>query len=258
MCRCRSYGSRGNRFFPLCQPQSRPCRWSLNIQQQRHVMPYCGIPARAAVAQRVEPQDRSGGRIHRDSSHSAVTTNLTIGQMTVEERNKLLHKLMNSTSVPRGVTMKELAALGIPMPLRKGWRKRFFSSYEKASRKPWLRTIPSAPQPTPPPIVERTVSAWSRKASLFYRSREWADARYDALKRSKGNCELCGRGKLDGVVLNVDHIKPIRYHWELRLVLTNLQVLCGMCNRGKGNRDETDWREKEVEMTGRWRDLVKD
>ncbi|MCZ6605441.1 MAG: HNH endonuclease [Alphaproteobacteria bacterium] len=42
--------------------------------------------------------------------------------------------------------------------------------------------------------------------------------------------------------MNVDHIKPLRRYWELRLASRNLQVLCGGCNHGKGNRDEADWR----------------
>lgn len=32
-----------------------------------------------------------------------------------------------------------------------------------------------------------------------------------------------------------------------KLVLDNLQVLCGMCNKGKGNWDQTDWRPDEYE-----------
>ena len=35
-------------------------------------------------------------------------------------------------------------------------------------------------------------------------------------------------------------LKARRPH--LALKLTNLQVLCGDCNAGKGNRDTTDWR----------------
>lgn len=41
----------------------------------------------------------------------------------------------------------------------------------------------------------------------------------------------------------VDHIKPIRKHWHLRLDSNNLQILCDDCNMGKGSRGETDWRQ---------------
>lgn len=76
----------------------------------------------------------------------------------------------------------------------------------------------------------------------FYQTAQWQRLRYDALYASSGRCELCGRSAKDGVILNVDHIKPIRCHPDLALDPANLQVLCGACNAGKGNRDDTDWR----------------
>lgn len=82
----------------------------------------------------------------------------------------------------------------------------------------------------------------------FYKSVEWKRARYDALKAGDGRCELCGVSKHDGAKLNVDHIKSLRDRWDLRLVQTNLQVLCGSCNCGKGNRDDTDWREPSLRV----------
>src|SRR5688500_12284037 len=45
-------------------------------------------------------------------------------------------------------------------------------------------------------------------SAAFLKSREWERLRYEALRASDGRCELCGRGKHEGVVLNVDHIKP--------------------------------------------------
>jgi 5-methylcytosine-specific restriction endonuclease McrA len=71
---------------------------------------------------------------------------------------------------------------------------------------------------------------------------KWAKLRYQALLRSDGKCECCGRSKHDGIVLCVDHIKPRLKHPELQWELGNLQVLCGDCNWGKFNDDETDWR----------------
>lgn len=76
----------------------------------------------------------------------------------------------------------------------------------------------------------------------FYNSAEWRRVRYDALKASNGCCQLCGTGPSPGKPLNVDHVRPIKTHPELALVLDNLQVLCAPCNHGKGNRDDTDWR----------------
>lgn len=82
------------------------------------------------------------------------------------------------------------------------------------------------------------IIAERRRFHKFYDTREWLDARYDALKRSTGKCELCGREDR----LHVDHIKPRSKYPELELEPSNLQVLCDMCNLGKSNRDESDWR----------------
>ncbi|MBV8574514.1 MAG: topoisomerase DNA-binding C4 zinc finger domain-containing protein, partial [Acetobacteraceae bacterium] len=46
----------------------------------------------------------------------------------------------------------------------------------------------------------------------------------------------------DGRKVNVDHIQPRKTHPQFALTYANLQVLCTACNRGKGNRDRTDWR----------------
>jgi ATP adenylyltransferase len=63
--------------------------------------------------------------------------------------------------------------------------------------------------------------------------------RYEVLRRANGRCALCGKSK-DEEPLEVDHILPRskggpnEFH--------NLQALCRTCNRGKSNRDETDFR----------------
>lgn len=82
------------------------------------------------------------------------------------------------------------------------------------------------------------------KYQEFYESYEWRRARYDALCAADGKCQLCGRSKHDGIILNVDHIVPLRKDWSQRLSQANLQVLCHECNHGKGNRDNTDWRSR--------------
>lgn len=75
----------------------------------------------------------------------------------------------------------------------------------------------------------------------FYESERWRAVRYEAMKRSRGLCEACGRGRRE-TPLHVDHIKPRSRYPELQLDLNNLQVLCRDCNVGKSNIDETDWR----------------
>lgn len=75
----------------------------------------------------------------------------------------------------------------------------------------------------------------------FFRTMEWRQVRYLALRNS-GGCNCCGARAKDGVVLHVDHIKPRKDYPELALSLDNLQVLCEDCNVGKGSWDQTDWR----------------
>ncbi len=70
----------------------------------------------------------------------------------------------------------------------------------------------------------------------------WKKLRYKVIQNSNKHCALCGRGKEDGITIEVDHIKPVCKYPELALDITNLQVLCEDCNTGKGNWDETDWR----------------
>lgn len=77
----------------------------------------------------------------------------------------------------------------------------------------------------------------------FFKSRQWQEVRYFVIRRDGARCVACGRTpREDGIQIHVDHIKPISLHWELRANPANLQVLCKDCNRGKSNRDTTDWR----------------
>lgn len=74
----------------------------------------------------------------------------------------------------------------------------------------------------------------------FYKTDEWARLRYEVLKEAD-SCLCCGATKKNSR-LTVDHVKPIWKYPELRLVKANLQVLCTLCNKGKGGKDETDFR----------------
>jgi 5-methylcytosine-specific restriction endonuclease McrA len=79
--------------------------------------------------------------------------------------------------------------------------------------------------------------------TAFYSSYAWRNLRYIVLQKYGRKCMLCGSEDR----ICVDHIKPLRKYWSLRLDITNLQVLCEPCNHGKGNWDETDWRPKVEE-----------
>lgn len=87
----------------------------------------------------------------------------------------------------------------------------------------------------------------SKRAANFYLSDEWREVRYKALVRSDGKCQCCGNGKHNGKLLHVDHIKPRSLFPDLELSLGNLQVLCEDCNKGKSNKDQTDWRFSRIQ-----------
>lgn len=80
------------------------------------------------------------------------------------------------------------------------------------------------------------------KVKRFYEGFEWRRLRYSILKKYGFRCLACGRSPEDGAVIHVDHIKPLRKNWDLRLDPDNLQPLCDWCNHGKGNWDESDLR----------------
>ena len=84
-------------------------------------------------------------------------------------------------------------------------------------------------------------------SDAFLNSYAWRVARMKVIKRDGKICACCGNSTINGSTLNVDHIKPRKHYPELALDLNNLQILCGECNHGKGNWDETDWREPELE-----------
>jgi len=64
--------------------------------------------------------------------------------------------------------------------------------------------------------------------------------RYQVLAQSDGRCALCGATKKERP-LDVDHIIPRSRGGKT--VLENLQLLCSKCNRTKGNKDDTDFRD---------------
>ena len=82
----------------------------------------------------------------------------------------------------------------------------------------------------------------------------WGLKRYNALKQSRGKCELCGIPK-ELRDLDADHIVPkslankrgeVIIEGELVDVDSekNIQILCSQCNRAKGNLDDTDFRKR--------------
>lgn len=63
--------------------------------------------------------------------------------------------------------------------------------------------------------------------------------RYKVLSDGKGRCALCG-ATVKERLLDVDHIIPRSRGGSNEY--ENLQILCSKCNRSKGNKDNTDFR----------------
>ncbi len=68
-------------------------------------------------------------------------------------------------------------------------------------------------------------------------------------------CMRCGYAPKNKRHINVDHIKPRKYFPELALEFDNMQVLCGTCNRKKGNGCATDYRLlRSIDAADEWSD----
>ncbi len=80
-------------------------------------------------------------------------------------------------------------------------------------------------------------------STSFYLSEAWMRLRYRVIMTRGKKCEACN-AQGSNITFHVDHIKPRSRYPELQFLESNLQVLCEACNLGKGNWDETDWREK--------------
>ena len=86
-------------------------------------------------------------------------------------------------------------------------------------------------------MSDNEVALAIRKSSDgFLESKEWKDLRLIALEKYGLVCMCCGRDNSRKFPINVDHVKPRKFFPELALDITNLQVLCGPCNKRKGNK----------------------
>jgi 5-methylcytosine-specific restriction endonuclease McrA len=96
----------------------------------------------------------------------------------------------------------------------------------------------------PMPKVEAVIIDMAATHKNFLESKAWKKLRKKALKHYGNICMHCGR---ESERPNVDHIKPrARFPW-LALDFNNLQILCRRCNKAKGNKNTTDWRQSYVE-----------
>jgi hypothetical protein len=177
---------------------------------------------------------------------------------------------------PHAITRFEAEAFGIPYPLKPGWLKthgsrevtefmlsrvkkgidkietrrarkgRKISEYQQQALN--IISKKSGPVSYPAILKAAVVSVPPRQRYVdpnspeFLTSYAWRTLRMQALKKYGAVCMCCGDSPANGAVMNVDHIKPRKHFPQLALAISNLQILCGACNQGKANWDETDWR----------------
>ena len=88
------------------------------------------------------------------------------------------------------------------------------------------------------------------KSDGFLLSPEWKALRKEAIARYGSVCCKCGREPSRDSPVNIDHIKCRKFFPWLALEITNLQPLCGSCNKLKGNGPPVDYRRHAVRSMG--------
>lgn len=178
------------------------------------------------------------------------------------------------TRLPTTITRVEAKILGIPYPLRKGWRQEFGHSLIRLDQVDAIQcalSVRAAKQERRnkkhgAAVTRAGLKAISRRginatSDAFLTSFEWRRVRMMALKRYGPVCQCCGASPPE-VKIHVDHIKPRRLFPHLALDLDNLQILCDVCNHGKGNWDMTDWRPNDekldAEQAGHLHSILRD
>jgi 5-methylcytosine-specific restriction endonuclease McrA len=160
---------------------------------------------------------------HRSESGGWTKLQLKVIQVSWPPTRGWMDKACALTISAQAKLAFEVARNNSPVKVKK--RKRQTKFVEHVEPKPL------------PPIGSR---AWIL-SQAFYKSFEWKEVRYKALKLYGAACQCCNASK--GKTMHVDHIKPRSKYPELALDLNNLQILCEDCNIGKSSWDETDWRD---------------
>lgn len=79
--------------------------------------------------------------------------------------------------------------------------------------------------------IDTSDAEFEKKLKIFYKSEEWKEKKKEVYQNLYKMCCVCGSEEK----LVVDHIKPLRFFWEERLNIENLQILCDECNLEKGS-----------------------
>lgn len=83
-----------------------------------------------------------------------------------------------------------------------------------------------------------------RVNAKFYNGYEWRKKREQIKKRDGGLCQECLRSGRTATGRVVDHIKPIKDNYELRLDDSNLETLCDVCHNKKTAKENKERKDK--------------
>lgn len=84
--------------------------------------------------------------------------------------------------------------------------------------------------------------AIKKSGDEFLKSEEWFKLKAKTIAKQGSTCLRCKRSIKKWNEIYVDHIKPRKFFPHLANDENNLQVLCGSCNKSKGNKHDTDYR----------------
>ena len=88
-------------------------------------------------------------------------------------------------------------------------------------------------------VVEYLSNVPLEETKKFYKTDEWRALRKEYMEKNKAKnfkCNYCDENVSLNRSLNIDHIKPLKTHWNLRLDINNLQILCKDCNKFKASK----------------------
>lgn len=86
------------------------------------------------------------------------------------------------------------------------------------------------------------IASLIKQDDSFMRSEEWFVLKAKTIVRYGCRCMKCKKMIKNWMQINVDHVKPRMFYPHLQNDPENLQILCGNCNKEKGNKD-TDYRQ---------------
>ncbi len=180
---------------------------------------------------------------HRNPKDITKKNALTLTQRW---RTRIIEDFGYSHHPPTQILAARVAsALKVPEALTRDDQMRLFYRYLDERHPEWSIAPKAAPpkKPKNPPFKARLPLSVDPTSDDFLLSYAWRQLRMKVLDRYGPTCQCCGaQAQRDRVRIHVDHIKPRKTHPELALVESNLQILCEVCNHGKGNWNQRDWR----------------